>query len=90
MLREQVEVLGKDNAILKRAVAIQHERQKELDEKTQELQHLRQLVSQYQEQLRTLEVCTISFITLERLVLDETLSCLLFALMKNQSNLTSL
>ncbi|KAI8018324.1 hypothetical protein LOK49_LG04G02528 [Camellia lanceoleosa] len=38
------------------AVAIQHERQKEYDYKNQEVRHLEQLVSQYQEQLRTLEV----------------------------------
>ncbi|KAG1327134.1 hypothetical protein COCNU_01G010680 [Cocos nucifera] len=55
MLKEQVEVLLGENAILKRAVAIQHECQKEYDERSQELQHLKQLVSQYQEQLRTLE-----------------------------------
>eukprot|EP00262_Sarcandra_glabra_P016893 TRINITY_DN562_c0_g5_i2.p1 TRINITY_DN562_c0_g5~~TRINITY_DN562_c0_g5_i2.p1 ORF type:complete len:278 (-),score=58.28 TRINITY_DN562_c0_g5_i2:191-1024(-) len=55
ILKEQVEVLTRDNAILKRAVAIQHEHKKEYDEKSQELQHLKQLVSQYQEQVRTLE-----------------------------------
>lgn len=56
MLKEQIEVLLRENTILKRAVAIQHERQKEYDERNQEVQHLKQLVSQYQEQLRTLEV----------------------------------
>ncbi|PIA59962.1 hypothetical protein AQUCO_00400678v1 [Aquilegia coerulea] len=56
MLKEQIEALIRENTILKRAVAIQHERQKEYDEQSQELQHLKQLVSQYQEQLRTLEV----------------------------------
>ncbi|XP_077237926.1 uncharacterized protein LOC143879433 [Tasmannia lanceolata] len=56
ILKEQVEVLIRENTILKRAVAIQHERQKECDERSQEMQHLKQLVSQYQEQLRTLEV----------------------------------
>ncbi|XP_058226702.1 uncharacterized protein LOC131335395 [Rhododendron vialii] len=56
MLREQIEVLLRENTILKRAVAIQHERQKEYDDRNQEVQHLKQLVSQYQEQLRTLEV----------------------------------
>ncbi|KAJ4950751.1 hypothetical protein NE237_027583 [Protea cynaroides] len=55
-LKEQVEALIRENTILKRAVAIQHERQKEYEDRTQELQHLKQLVSQYQEQLRTLEV----------------------------------
>lgn len=56
MLKEQVEALLQENMILKRAVAIQHERQKEYEERNHELHHLKQLVSQYQEQLRTLEV----------------------------------
>ena len=34
----------------------QQKRQKESDDQSQELQHLRQMVTQYQEQLRTLEV----------------------------------
>ncbi|XP_071716631.1 uncharacterized protein [Rutidosis leptorrhynchoides] len=54
--KEQIEVLLRENAILKRAVAIQHERQKEYDERTIEVQQLKQMLSQYQEQLRTLEV----------------------------------
>lgn len=56
MLKEHIEGLLRDNAILKRAVAIQHERQKENDERNQEVQQLKQLLGQYQEQLRTLEV----------------------------------
>ncbi|GAV88036.1 CUE domain-containing protein [Cephalotus follicularis] len=56
MLKEQVEALIQENAILKRAVSIQHERQKEYEDRSHELQHLKQLVSQYQDQLRTLEV----------------------------------
>ncbi|KAK9037179.1 hypothetical protein V6N11_022100 [Hibiscus sabdariffa] len=56
MLREQLEALIQENTILKRAVAVQHERQKEYENQSQELQHLKQLASQYQEQLRTLEV----------------------------------
>ncbi|XP_021276032.1 uncharacterized protein LOC110410588 [Herrania umbratica] len=56
MLKEQLEALIQENTILKRAVAVQHERQKEYEDQSQELQHLKQLVSQYQEQLRTLEV----------------------------------
>lgn len=55
-LKEQLEVLLRENSILKRAVAIQHERQKEYDERNQEVQQLKQLVVQYQEQLRNLEV----------------------------------
>lgn len=46
----------RDNAILKRLVAFQHERQKEHNDRIQEVQQLKQLISQYQEQLRTLEV----------------------------------
>lgn len=56
MLKEQSEVILRENTILKRAVAIQHERQKEYDERNQEVQHMKQLVAQYQEQLRNLEV----------------------------------
>ncbi|XP_039005043.1 uncharacterized protein LOC120132330 isoform X2 [Hibiscus syriacus] len=56
MLKEQVEALVQENTILKRAVAVQHERQKEYESQSQELQHLKQVASQYQEQLRTLEV----------------------------------
>ncbi|KAG8367432.1 hypothetical protein BUALT_Bualt16G0071400 [Buddleja alternifolia] len=56
MLKQQLEALLQENAILKRAVSIQHDRQKEFEERGQELHQLKQLVSQYQEQLRTLEV----------------------------------
>ncbi|CDO98166.1 unnamed protein product [Coffea canephora] len=56
MLKEQIEVFLRENSILKRAVAIQHERQKEYDDRNQEVQQLKQLVAQYQQQLRTLEV----------------------------------
>ncbi|PIA34073.1 hypothetical protein AQUCO_03900170v1 [Aquilegia coerulea] len=56
MLKEQMEVLMRENGILKRAVTIQHERQKEADNKNHELQHIKQLVTEYQERLKTLEV----------------------------------
>lgn len=56
VLKDQIEVLVRENTILKRAVAIQHERQKDYEESTQEVQHLKHLLSMYQEQLRTLEV----------------------------------
>ena len=56
LLKEQMQALIQENTILKRAVSIQHERQKEFEESSQELQQLKQLVSQYQDQLRTLEV----------------------------------
>ncbi|CAK7356942.1 unnamed protein product [Dovyalis caffra] len=55
VVKEKIQVLIRENTILKKAVAIQHERQKEFDDKNRELQQLKQLVSQYQEQLRTLE-----------------------------------
>ncbi|OAY82407.1 hypothetical protein ACMD2_17415 [Ananas comosus] len=56
VLKEQAEELLRQNAVLRRAVAIQHERHKDYDERNQELQQLKQLVSQYQEQIKTLEV----------------------------------
>lgn len=56
MLKQQFESLVQENAILKRAIAIQHERQKEFEDRGNELNQLKQSVSQYQEQLRTLEV----------------------------------
>lgn len=56
MLKEQAEVLVRENTILKRAVAIQHERQKEYDERNQEVQHMKQMIAQYQEHLKNLEV----------------------------------
>lgn len=56
LLKEQLDGLIRENTILKHAVAIQHERQKQYEDKNQEIQHLKQLVTQYQEQLRTLEV----------------------------------
>ncbi|KAM0000478.1 putative ubiquitin system component CUE, UBA-like superfamily [Helianthus debilis subsp. tardiflorus] len=56
VLKEQNEGLLRENTILKRAVAIQHERQKDYDESAQEVQHLKQLVMVHQEQIRTLQV----------------------------------
>jgi hypothetical protein len=56
VLKEQLETVLRENAVLKRAVAIQHERQKEFASTSQELSHLKQVVAQYQEQVRTLEV----------------------------------
>ncbi|GAA0153446.1 hypothetical protein LIER_37676 [Lithospermum erythrorhizon] len=55
-LKQQIEALLQENSILKRAVSIQHERQKEFDDRGVEVQQLKQLIEQYQEQLRTLEV----------------------------------
>ncbi|KAL1292755.1 uncharacterized protein LOC107614685 [Arachis ipaensis] len=56
LLKEQIQVLIKERNSFKNAFRIQHERFSEYDEKNQELQHLKQLVSQYQEQIRTLGV----------------------------------
>ncbi|XP_074274009.1 uncharacterized protein LOC141597443 [Silene latifolia] len=56
MLKGQVESLLQENGILKRAVSIQHERQKEFEAKSGEVQQLKQLLSQCQEHIRTLEV----------------------------------
>lgn len=56
MLKEQLEMILRDNDILKRVVVIQHERQKEHNDRIQEVQQLKQLIAQHQEQLRTLEV----------------------------------
>ncbi|XP_071737203.1 uncharacterized protein [Rutidosis leptorrhynchoides] len=55
-MKGQLQALIQENSLLKRAVAIQHERQKEFEDRGQELHNLKQMVSQYQEQLRTLEV----------------------------------
>lgn len=63
MLKEQLQAMIQENNILKRAVSIQHERQKEFEDKNQELHNLKQMVSQYQEQLRTLEVNSACFKT---------------------------
>ncbi|WMV25437.1 hypothetical protein MTR67_018822 [Solanum verrucosum] len=56
MLKQQFEALIQENAFLKQAVAIQHECQKEFEDRGNELNQLKQSVAQYQVQLRTLEV----------------------------------
>lgn len=56
MLKQQVETLLQENANLKRAFATQHERLKEFEDRGNEVNQLKQMVAQYQEQLRTLEV----------------------------------
>ncbi|KAL6006259.1 hypothetical protein ACLOJK_040305 [Asimina triloba] len=53
--KQQLEALIGDNTLLKRAVVIQHKRQKEFDERKQELQHLKQLVVQCGEQVNALK-----------------------------------
>ncbi|XP_054781687.1 uncharacterized protein LOC129288900 [Prosopis cineraria] len=56
VLKQQIEVLIKENNILKQAVKIQHERLADYDNKVLECQHLKQALSHSQEQLRSLEV----------------------------------
>ncbi|KAF6137755.1 hypothetical protein GIB67_040463 [Kingdonia uniflora] len=55
-LREHLQSLVRDNQILKRAVAIQHERNLEQEEKAKEVEQLKHVIIQYQEQVRTLEM----------------------------------
>lgn len=55
-LKEQLQSLLRDNQILKKAVAIQHERSLEQDEKLKEMQHLKHVLSKYHEQVQALEV----------------------------------
>ncbi|XP_038722098.1 uncharacterized protein LOC120014258 [Tripterygium wilfordii] len=54
----QIEVMIGENAILKRAIAVQLRRQKEFaEDRNREVRDSKKLLSQYQEQLRTLELC---------------------------------
>ncbi|CDY26987.1 BnaC06g12030D [Brassica napus] len=56
MLRLHFEAIVQDNSLLKRAVVTQQKRHRETEDQNQELQGLRQMVTQYHEQLKTLEV----------------------------------
>ncbi|KAJ6820090.1 uncharacterized protein M6B38_399285 [Iris pallida] len=55
-LKDQLQCLFKENQILKKAVTIQHERNLEQEEKMKEVEQLKHIISQYQEQVRTLEL----------------------------------
>lgn len=55
-LKENLQTLLRDNQILKRAVSIQHDRNLELEEKAREVQQLKHVISQYQDQVRSLEL----------------------------------
>lgn len=55
-LKAHFQSLANDNQILKRAVAIQHERNLEQEEKTKEVHQLKHALCQYQEQIQSLEV----------------------------------
>ncbi|KAA3455083.1 CUE domain-containing protein [Gossypium australe] len=59
-LKEHLRSLLDNNQILRRAVAIQHERNIEQEGKEREVQHLKLTLNQYIEQARTLEVCFFS------------------------------
>lgn len=56
MLKQQLLSVQRENHILKRAVAIQHERHLAHEAQERELSSLKQVLGQYQEQLRKLEV----------------------------------
>ncbi|XP_047306407.1 uncharacterized protein LOC124909817 [Impatiens glandulifera] len=56
LLKEQLEAIIYENRILKRAVNLQHKKHQEHEDSSQEMHHLKKILSQHQEQLRTLEV----------------------------------
>ncbi|OIW11992.1 hypothetical protein TanjilG_02199 [Lupinus angustifolius] len=56
MLKQQMEVLLKEKNSFKNAFRIQHERVSDYEDKNQELQRLKQSVSEYQEHIRSLEM----------------------------------
>ena len=64
-LKHHIQNLLNDNQILKRAVAIQHERSLEQEEKAKEVQQLKHVLSQYQEQINSLEVILFLFIIVD-------------------------
>lgn len=55
-LKEHLQILLNDNQILKRAVAIQHERNLEQEEKTKGVEQLKDVINQYQEKVHDLQV----------------------------------
>eukprot|EP00884_Botryococcus_braunii_P021765 jgi/Botrbrau1/8272/Bobra.0251s0001.1 len=59
-LRAQLESFSRDNAILKRAVAIQNKRLQDIGNKEEELNTLRSTVQQYEQKIHTLEVSNYS------------------------------
>ncbi|KAE9584548.1 hypothetical protein Lal_00021712 [Lupinus albus] len=56
LLKQQVEVLIKEKNSFKNAFRIQHERLSDYEDKNQELQRLKQLVSEHEEHIRNLEM----------------------------------
>jgi len=59
-LKTEFDKLKRDNAILSKAVAVQHSRLQELSGKEQELQRMREMLAHYQDRLRTLELSNYS------------------------------
>ncbi|XP_059463208.1 uncharacterized protein LOC132192039 [Corylus avellana] len=55
-LKDHLQSLLNDNQILKRAVAIQHERHLEQEERTKGVEQLKHVLNQYQEKVRSLEL----------------------------------
>lgn len=55
-MKDHLQVLVKDSHILKRAVAIQHERQMEHEARKAEVEEMKGVVRRYEEQMRSLEV----------------------------------
>lgn len=55
-LKEHLQSLLNDNQILKKAVSIQHERHLEQEQKEKEVELLKLVISQYQDQARNLEL----------------------------------
>lgn len=55
-LKEHLQSLLNDNQILKKAVSIQRERHLEQEQKEKEVELLKLVISQYQDQARNLEV----------------------------------
>lgn len=60
VLKQQIEEVKKENMILKRAVSVQNERLNEFEGRNRELEHVKQMVSEYKEQLSKLEVANYS------------------------------
>lgn len=54
--QEKIETLAKENSVLKRGVAIQHQRQKEYENNNEEVKQLKELVGKYQEKVKSLEM----------------------------------
>ncbi|GMY14579.1 CUE domain-containing protein [Fagus crenata] len=59
-LKEHLQSLLNDNQILKRAVSIQHERNLEHEDRIKGVEQLKHVLSQYQEQVRSLELTNYS------------------------------